>query len=277
MFSDYKMPSDFARENLYYCDGIGIKDNPDFYMKRKRFRNYLFMYVLSGTLFVNQAGLHTLKKDHFILMDLNAEHEYYSSKTDVATVYWMHFDIKKRSPLLEYIKSNTDLPYRSSNIFVGQKLYECICSARENNPLREYIYSNNIYACLSYISFQLNIKKEKRISDQKTIFINKVNEYIDLNITKKPDLEDFSLALGWSKYYFIKLFNKYLSTSPIKYYYVKKISHSKKHLLYSEKSIADIASELNFNSQSHFAKIFKDYAGISPLAYRRAKTEYDYK
>lgn len=49
------------------------------------------------------------------------------------------------------------------------------------------------------------------------------------------------------------------------------IADAKQMLRSSDLSIKEIASELNFSTQSFFGKYFKQYVGISPTEYRNGK------
>jgi len=46
------------------------------------------------------------------------------------------------------------------------------------------------------------------------------------------------------------------------------ISEAKRHLLYTDNTIAEIAFHLNFNDSSHFIKYFKRFAAVTPQAFR---------
>ena len=49
----------------------------------------------------------------------------------------------------------------------------------------------------------------------------------------------------------------------------KKIEEAKKLLQFSDRSLSEIASLLNFSSQSHFQTIFRKSTGVTPLSYRK--------
>ncbi|HMR83712.1 MAG TPA: helix-turn-helix domain-containing protein [Niabella sp.] len=48
------------------------------------------------------------------------------------------------------------------------------------------------------------------------------------------------------------------------------ISEAKRHLIYTDNTISQIAFSLNFNDASHFIKYFKRFTGLTPVGFRRA-------
>lgn len=50
---------------------------------------------------------------------------------------------------------------------------------------------------------------------------------------------------------------------------IKKFEKSKYYLLFSNKSIYEIAEDLSFSSQSHFSSVFKKIVGTTPNKYKK--------
>jgi len=61
-----------------------------------------------------------------------------------------------------------------------------------------------------------------------------------------------------------RLFGKYLSTSPKKYYLMLRLEKSRHLLLQTELSLTDIGVVCGFKSQSHFSKSYRAHFGIKP-------------
>ncbi len=66
-------------------------------------------------------------------------------------------------------------------------------------------------------------------------------------------------------------FKQYLGMSPLKFIQEKKVEFAKNRLVYSDISYVDLANDLGFASHSHFIKIFKEHAGMTPVEYRNKK------
>ena len=49
----------------------------------------------------------------------------------------------------------------------------------------------------------------------------------------------------------------------------KKSEEAGRLLTYTDKSLTSVSEYLGFSSQSHFARVFKKYMGMTPAEYRR--------
>jgi AraC family transcriptional regulator len=88
--------------------------------------------------------------------------------------------------------------------------------------------------------------------------------YIQAHLTEDISLEDISTELDMSRYYFCRLFKQSTGFSPYQYVIKCRIERSKELLLQGQNSIADVAFQVGFISQSHFSKHFKRMVGVTP-------------
>lgn len=89
------------------------------------------------------------------------------------------------------------------------------------------------------------------------------------NITNDLDLELIAEKLGLSKSYFIRLFQQKMKTTPMKYFMKLKIEAAGAMLSSTDRSLLTIAQDLNFYSEFHFSRVFKQYTGSAPSVYRK--------
>ena len=66
-----------------------------------------------------------------------------------------------------------------------------------------------------------------------------------------------------------KLFYNHFNTTVKDYINKKRCELSLSLLMFSDKSLSDIAFEVGFSSLSYFSKVFKKLYGVSPLKYRK--------
>ena len=79
-------------------------------------------------------------------------------------------------------------------------------------------------------------------------------------------------AAGISEIYLRKLFKQKLKTSPSRYLCDFRIANAKNLLSSGYYSIMETAVRSGFSCPSYFCKIFKKYAGVSPLTYIRQQS-----
>ncbi len=94
-------------------------------------------------------------------------------------------------------------------------------------------------------------------------------DYIHNNLDKVPSIEEMSKLTGFSPSYFSRTFRKAMDENFVSYVNRVKIEYSIELLKTSNKSINTIAEELGYTDASYFIKVFKRYAGTTPLAFRR--------
>ena len=98
--------------------------------------------------------------------------------------------------------------------------------------------------------------------------VNRVIKYINLNFTKEIKNNELAEIAGYHEYHLNRLFTKYTGISMHKYILNLRISEGKRLLLNSDLPISDIASQIGFNSNTHFSTYFKKEIGITPFEYR---------
>lgn len=104
--------------------------------------------------------------------------------------------------------------------------------------------------------------------DQGNPHIRRALRYIAANYTQKLTLQHVAGEVGISPNHFSTLFHKTVGISFRDYLSQVRVEESKRLLLYTDYSLADIAAAMGFPDQSNFSKVFKRITGISPGKYR---------
>ena len=131
----------------------------------------------------------------------------------------------------------------------------------------------------SYVNqFVYQIISELRIAGNEGLFTGTHRQAIrqlEQHIREHPD-DDLSLQAlasraNLSPVYFHKLFCSHTGMTPAAYVLGCRIAAAKAMLKTGELSIAEIATQCGFNSQSYFNYKFKQITGETPLQYRKAR------
>lgn len=138
---------------------------------------------------------------------------------------------------------------------VGQLYIESLANALIVNLLRDY--SGTKPSIKIY---------EGGLSDRALL---KVIEYINEHLNRSIKTKDLAEYLGISQFHFSRLFKQSTGISPHQYVMQQRIELAKRLLKKADRSIADIALDCGFNSQSHLGKYFRQVTGMTPKAYRQ--------
>ena len=93
--------------------------------------------------------------------------------------------------------------------------------------------------------------------------------YIDANYSKNITLDTLAEITHINKFYLAHIFTDCMGRSPINYLTEVRLAASKQQLATSNMSIAQVASNNGFSSQSYFSQIFKKKIGLTPQQYRK--------
>lgn len=94
--------------------------------------------------------------------------------------------------------------------------------------------------------------------------------FIDEHFTENITLNDIADSLGISPIYFHQMFSRAMGrTTPSNYILNKRINLAKKLLITSTLTLAEIAYQTGFSSQSYFGQVFKRKTNMTPHEYRK--------
>lgn len=107
--------------------------------------------------------------------------------------------------------------------------------------------------------------------DKKKIIAESLG-YIEKNLKRKINIEEVADYVGYSKFYFSRMFKQEMNISVMEYVKERKIICASESILQGTK-ILDVAIEYGWESHSGFIKAFKSYYGFSPSLLYAMKLE----
>jgi AraC family transcriptional regulator len=94
-------------------------------------------------------------------------------------------------------------------------------------------------------------------------------QYLSDNALSTVRLQDVAALVGLSTSYFCSAFKASTGQTPHQWQMQRRIERVKELLHSSETSLSDIAAMAGFADQAHMTRVFKQYSGLTPVAWLR--------
>jgi len=113
------------------------------------------------------------------------------------------------------------------------------------------------------------------VNDNRTLtYFNAFQKEITQTIDGTKKIQAYAKKLNITTVHLNRICQSLVQKSALQIVHEKLITQAKKHLLYSNKTISEIAYSLNFKDPSHFSKFFKKMVGVSPRSFRKSQDGY---
>lgn len=106
-----------------------------------------------------------------------------------------------------------------------------------------------------------------RCGENTTSLVLDVTNYIQHHISEQISVDNIAKYLFLSRPYLSAKFRQETGKTLTDFILKAKTDEAKRLLQYTNKSLPSISAYLGFSSQSHFTKVFKKYAGVTPNEY----------
>jgi len=253
--TNYICNTSITRENIIFAPGI--QQNKLAYSKESLNRT------------VSTVGHYAFDSDlyyHIRYGDIKRLYEDQNSISNLSSYYYLENDI---------------VFLRMAAIFYGSICsHYAVLGGLDINIVREH-FAKFIIECFDYATpndFKLAIPRFARLlclevhDKHQEIYtsglIKECTDYISANLYTHISLTDLENITRSSRKTIYRHFKDCLDTTPSEYIGNKRLEESKRLLSDTNLGIVDIATMLDYSSQSHFTKNFKKKYGLTPLQYR---------
>lgn len=112
----------------------------------------------------------------------------------------------------------------------------------------------------------------QELSNPQIELIRKFNLLVDIHFKEKKGVGEYAILLHKSPKTLSNLFSIYNKKTPLQIIHERTILEAKRLLQFSKMSQKEIAYSLGFERPSQFSRLFKKVEGLSPSAFKKAKT-----
>jgi len=147
-----------------------------------------------------------------------------------------------------------DVGYTLSDLFI-QKLEEL----NEHKAVMKLLKN-------ALFEFAERVQKGKKLKYSKPI--NACQNYIFTHLYEDISLSHLAELVQMNQNYISNLFKKEVGISITEYIQQAKVDEAKSLLTFTNHSLTEISTLLNFHDQSYFTKVFKKFAGVTPKQFK---------
>lgn len=255
----------------YYCTEAGLFfARQHFSTARTDKESYLLFFTLRGAGLIEQNGsrvvLHT---GQALLLNCRTAQSYCTAPGQSCWHhYWVHLDgagVAAMEPLLIPDKKLTPVQLTGGKM---QEEFERVLQQIEQGTVDSMVQTGLALHQLLGQCVQGLFGQSEATSTRQVIL--QAAETLRKNYRKELCLADLLADAHMSKSYFLRLFRRYMGTTPYNYLVNYRITQAKELLVLTDHSIGDIAHEVGFGDASNFSTRFTNATGQSPLQYRKS-------
>jgi AraC-like DNA-binding protein len=140
-------------------------------------------------------------------------------------------------------------------------LYTLSCCTSLDEVHEVFVLSATMYAKAVFEA------KQKQPSYQ----VVQIQNYVIANIYRKITIQDIANYIQLSPNYLCNLFSHEMQLSLHNYIQREKVRVACDLLRHTKRPVADVATYMGFQTQSHFAAVFRKWMNMTPTAYREAQ------
>lgn len=224
---------------------------------------------IPGSIFYCRAGsIYNIRTSHAELISLNFD---LTQEKNTRTIPYSRTTVKagKTIPPIEF-DSIRDSDFINSYLFVAHasEYLEPLKTILEEYSTQKIYYQEHSSAILKSILTRLHRHSIESTSNASNAMSKLIN-FIKKNYNQPLTNDVLSDMTGYHEYHLNRLFSTHTGTSVHQYILNIRINEAKKLLLNTNLSLASIAEQIGFNSNTYFSTYFKRVVGISPLEFRK--------
>lgn len=139
---------------------------------------------------------------------------------------------------------------------------------KDHHLLRAMLYEVLMLLNRSFTTAVVNTSPPKNMAVNR--YVHSFVQMVNKGYTSQRNVQEYADKLFITTNYLNKIVRQTLGVSSKQYIQNKVIQESKRLLIYTTLSVAEIASKLHFETASYFIRFFRKHTGYTPRDYREA-------
>ena len=290
-------PSPFARSSLLHLQEVGslsaIRPHTS---KREKLQSYLCFMVEDGEgELVYEGKKYELRSGDVVFIDCRKAYRHSTGMNPNAGLWslrWCHFygpsmpaiyaKYCERGglPVIRGADVSVDLARgadmgRRDDVSCGADVSQYVAIltdiytlASSSDYIRDMRINGKLNDLLTLL-MESSWHREAHTNAPKKMEISRVKSFLDEHYEEKLSLESVASHFFIDKHYLARLFKEQYGVTLVTYLQQVRITHAKRMLRFTDKSIEEIGLECGIGELNYFSRVFKKLEGVSPSEFRR--------
>ena len=290
-------PSPFARSSLLHLQEVGslsaIRPHTS---KREKLQSYLCFMVEDGEgELVYEGKKYELRSGDVVFIDCRKAYSHSTGMNPNAGLWslrWCHFygpsmpaiyakycergglPVIRGADVSVDLARGADMGRRddvSCGVDVSQYaaiLTDIYTLASSSDYIRDMRINGKLNDLLTLL-MESSWHREAHTNAPKKMEISRVKSFLDEHYEEKLSLESVASHFFIDKHYLARLFKEQYGVTLVTYLQQVRITHAKRMLRFTDKSIEEIGLECGIGELNYFSRVFKKLEGVSPSEFRR--------
>ena len=268
-------PSSFARTSLLHLQEAGyltaIKSHTS---KREKLQSYLCFVVEDGEGTLTYEGKqYDLKVGDVVFIDCRKAYSHSTGATASERLWslrWCHFYGPSMPAIYAKYCERGGLPAirGADGSQYAAILTDIYALASSSDYIRDMRINGRLSDLLTLL-MESSWHYESHNSAPKKMDVSLVRSFLDEHYSEKLSLESVASRFFIDKHYLARLFKERYGVTLVAYLQQVRITHAKRMLRFTDKSIEEIGRECGVGGLKYFSRVFKKLEGVSPSEYRR--------
>lgn len=252
---------------------IGHPQSYNFNTNGRKLNEYQLVYIIKGkgSFISNSLKQQPINAGTMILLFPGEWHNYRPMKKTGWHEYWVGFRGKNIDNRVkkEFLSKKNPLFHIGINADIIETYKKILRLVKEDKQGYQQMASSMVLHLLGEVYYRgINFTLEEdtqtanKINEAKLIF----KENLGNSITAQEVAQTINVSYSW----FRQMFKKHTGVSPMQYYLQQKHLLGKELLSTTNKSISEVAYQLNYENVSQFSNFFKEREGVSPTDFRKS-------
>ena len=267
--------SPFARSSLLHLQEVGsltaIRPHTS---KREKLQSYLCFLVEDGEgELIYEGKKYELRSGDVVFIDCRKAYSHSTGMNLNAGLWslrWCHFYGPSMPAIYaKYCERGGLAVIRGADVDQYATIISDIYTlASSSDYIRDMRINGKLNDLLTLL-MESSWHREAHTNAPKKMEISQVKSFLDEHYKEKLSLESVASHFFIDKHYLARLFKEHYGVTLVTYLQQVRITHAKRMLRFTDKSIEEIGLECGIGELNYFSRVFKKLEGVSPSEFRR--------